>query len=63
VAVANENRNNVSILLNTTPKITAVTATTPDGSYKAGDTIAITVTSMILSRHRHTHTPTRNRHN
>ncbi|MEG4594386.1 FG-GAP-like repeat-containing protein, partial [Microcoleus sp. F8_C2] len=44
LAVANRSSNNASILLNTTPKVTAVTATTADGSYKAGDTIAITVT-------------------
>jgi hypothetical protein len=44
LVTANTGRDTVSILLNTTPKITAVTATTPDGSYKAGDTIAITVT-------------------
>ncbi|MEG5213399.1 FG-GAP-like repeat-containing protein, partial [Microcoleus sp. ARI1-A5] len=44
LAVANRNNNSVSILLNTTPKVTAVTATTANGSYKAGDTIAITVT-------------------
>ena len=36
--------NTASILLNTTPKVTAVTATTPDGSYGVGATIAITVT-------------------
>ncbi|MEG3960449.1 FG-GAP-like repeat-containing protein, partial [Microcoleus sp. herbarium2] len=44
LAVANFNSNDVSILLNTTPKVTAVTATTPDGSYSVGSTIAITVT-------------------
>jgi hypothetical protein len=35
LAVANSGSNTVSILLNTTPKVTAVTATTPDGSYRA----------------------------
>ncbi|MEG4470331.1 FG-GAP-like repeat-containing protein, partial [Microcoleus sp. AT9_B5] len=44
LAVANRSSDTASILLNTTPKVTAVTATTADGSYKAGDTIAITVT-------------------
>ncbi|WP_341734487.1 FG-GAP-like repeat-containing protein, partial [Microcoleus sp. EPA2] len=44
LAVANANSNDVSILLNTNPKVTAVTATTPDGSYGVGSTIAITVT-------------------
>ncbi|MBD1829894.1 FG-GAP-like repeat-containing protein [Microcoleus vaginatus GB1-A2] len=44
LAVANYGSNNVSILLNTTPKVTAVTATTADGSYGVGSTIAITVT-------------------
>ncbi|MCC3606174.1 MAG: VCBS repeat-containing protein, partial [Microcoleus sp. PH2017_29_MFU_D_A] len=44
LAVANFGNSTASILLNTTPKVTAVTATTADGSYKAGDTIAITVT-------------------
>ncbi|WP_445244739.1 FG-GAP-like repeat-containing protein, partial [Microcoleus sp. OTE_8_concoct_300] len=34
----------VSILLNSTAKVTAVTATTADGSYGVGATIAITVT-------------------
>jgi hypothetical protein len=42
--VANYNSNTASILLNTTPKVTAVTATTPDGSYGVGSTINITVT-------------------
>ncbi|MEG5129500.1 FG-GAP-like repeat-containing protein, partial [Microcoleus sp. ARI1-B5] len=44
LAVGNPGENNAGILLNTTPKVTAVTATTANGSYKAGDTIAITVT-------------------
>ncbi|MEG4109865.1 DUF4347 domain-containing protein, partial [Microcoleus sp. S13_C5] len=44
LAVGNPGNNNAGILLSTTPKVTAVTATTADGSYKAGDTIAITVT-------------------
>ncbi|MEG4208367.1 FG-GAP-like repeat-containing protein, partial [Microcoleus sp. Pol7_A1] len=44
LAVATNDTNIASILLNTTPKVTAVTATTADGSYKAGDTIAITIT-------------------
>ena len=44
LATANFNDNTASILLNTAPKVTAVTATTADGSYKAGDTIAITAT-------------------
>ncbi|WP_293156777.1 DUF4347 domain-containing protein [Microcoleus sp. bin48.metabat.b7b8b9.023] len=44
LAVANSNSNTASILLNTTPKVTAVTATTPDGSYGVGSTIPITVT-------------------
>ncbi|MEG4329333.1 FG-GAP-like repeat-containing protein [Microcoleus sp. herbarium5] len=44
LAVANSGSNNVSILLNTTPKVTAVTASTADGSYGVGSTIAITVT-------------------
>jgi hypothetical protein len=43
LAVANYG-NRVAILLNSTPKVTAVTATTVNGSYKAGDNIAITVT-------------------
>jgi hypothetical protein len=42
--VANFYSNTASILLNTTPKVTAVTATTADGSYGIGSTIAITVT-------------------
>ncbi|NJK68259.1 MAG: VCBS repeat-containing protein [Microcoleus sp. SU_5_3] len=41
--------NTVSILLNTTSKVTAVTATTPDGTYGVGSTIAITVTFDALS--------------
>jgi Ca2+-binding RTX toxin-like protein len=44
LAVANLTSNNVSILLNTHPKVTAVTATTADGIYGVGSTIAITVT-------------------
>ena len=44
LAVANYFSNTASILLNTTPKVTAVTATTPDGSYGVGSTINITVT-------------------
>jgi hypothetical protein len=44
LATANYFSDTVSILLNSTAKVTAVTATTADGSYKAGDTIAITVT-------------------
>ncbi|WP_199245382.1 cadherin-like domain-containing protein [[Phormidium] sp. ETS-05] len=44
LAVVTGNSYNVSVLLNTTITVTAVTATTADGSYKAGDTIAITVT-------------------
>jgi Ca2+-binding RTX toxin-like protein len=43
LAVANYNNSTASILLNTTAKVTAVTATTPDGSYGVGSTIAITV--------------------
>src|SRR6476661_6261343 len=44
VAVANRFNNTTSILLNTTPKVTAVTATTADGSYGVGSTIVIAVT-------------------
>jgi hypothetical protein len=44
LVVANFYSNTVSILLNTTPKVTAVTATTADGSYGVGSTINITVT-------------------
>ncbi|MCC3426443.1 MAG: VCBS repeat-containing protein, partial [Microcoleus sp. PH2017_01_SCD_O_A] len=45
LAVANRSSGTASILLNTTtPKVTAVTATTADGSYGVGSTIAITVT-------------------
>ncbi|MEG4413849.1 DUF4347 domain-containing protein, partial [Microcoleus sp. C2C3] len=45
LATANRISDNVSILLNTTPKVTAVTATTADGSYGVGSTtIDITVT-------------------
>ncbi|MEG4230356.1 FG-GAP-like repeat-containing protein, partial [Microcoleus sp. N9_B2] len=44
LAVGNPGDNNAGILLNTTPKVTAVTATTADGSYGISSTIAITVT-------------------
>ncbi len=44
LALPNFGSSTASILLNTTPKVTAVTATTPDGSYGVGSTIAITVT-------------------
>jgi hypothetical protein len=44
LALPNFGDNTASILLSTTPKVTAVTATTPDGSYGVGSTIAITVT-------------------
>jgi hypothetical protein len=44
LAVANSGSNTVSILLNTSPKVTDVNATTLDGSYGIGSTIAITVT-------------------
>jgi large repetitive protein len=45
LAVANlGDDNNVSILLNNTAKVTTVTATTADGTYGIGSTIAITVT-------------------
>ncbi|MEG5170681.1 DUF4347 domain-containing protein [Microcoleus sp. B3-D7] len=44
LATTNFFRDNASILLNTTPKVTAVTATTADGSYGVGSTINITVT-------------------
>ncbi|TAH15273.1 MAG: DUF4347 domain-containing protein [Oscillatoriales cyanobacterium] len=44
LALANNGSNTASILLNTTAKVTAVTATTADGSYGVGSTIAITVT-------------------
>jgi len=44
LATANNSSSTASIFLNTAPKVTAVTATTADGSYKAGDTIAITAT-------------------
>ncbi|MEG4494259.1 FG-GAP-like repeat-containing protein, partial [Microcoleus sp. D3_18_C4] len=45
LAVGNVNDNTVSILLSTTPpKVTAVTASTANGSYGVGSTIAITVT-------------------
>ncbi|MEK0188244.1 FG-GAP-like repeat-containing protein, partial [Microcoleus anatoxicus] len=43
LAVANTANSTASIWLNTTAKVTAVTATTPDGSYGVGSTIAITV--------------------
>jgi hypothetical protein len=41
--VANGITNTASILLHTTPKVTAVTANTPDGSYGVGATIPIIV--------------------
>ena len=44
LAVANYFSNTASILLNTTPKVTAVTATPADGSYGVNSTINITVT-------------------
>ncbi|MEG4634862.1 DUF4347 domain-containing protein, partial [Microcoleus sp. AR_TQ3_B6] len=44
LAVGNPGDDNASILLNTTPKVTVVTASTADGSYGIGSTIAITVT-------------------
>ncbi|MEZ2341993.1 FG-GAP-like repeat-containing protein, partial [Microcoleus sp.] len=44
LAVANNGTDTASILLNTTPKVTAVTATTANGSYGVGSTINITVT-------------------
>ncbi|MEK0189256.1 Ig-like domain-containing protein, partial [Microcoleus anatoxicus] len=44
LATGNYNGNTASILLNTTAKVTAVTATTADGSYGVGSTIAITAT-------------------
>ncbi|MEG4391177.1 DUF4347 domain-containing protein, partial [Microcoleus sp. BROC3] len=44
LAVANRFSNTASILLNKTPNVTSVTATTADGSYGVGATIAITVT-------------------
>ncbi len=44
LATANRNGSSASILLNTTPKVTAVTATNVDGSYGVGSTIGITVT-------------------
>ncbi|MEK0195653.1 FG-GAP-like repeat-containing protein, partial [Microcoleus anatoxicus] len=44
LAVANLSSNSASILLNTTPKVTAVTATNLDNSYGVGSTINITVT-------------------
>ena len=44
LAVANQSSASASILLNTTPKVTAVTATTANGSYGIGSTINITVT-------------------
>ena len=42
--MANYFSNTASILLNTTPKVTAVTATPADGSYGVNSTINITVT-------------------
>ncbi|MEG4178186.1 FG-GAP-like repeat-containing protein, partial [Microcoleus sp. S13_C3] len=44
LATANYSSSTASILLNTAPKVTAVTATTVDGSYGVGSTINITVT-------------------
>jgi len=44
LATANYFSDTVSILLNSTAKVTAVTATTADGSYGVGATIAITIT-------------------
>jgi len=44
LAVANYSSNTASIRLNTTAKVTAVTATSADDSYGVGATIAITVT-------------------
>ena len=44
IVTTNIAQDTASILLNTTPKVTAVTATTPNGSYGIGATIAITVT-------------------
>ncbi|MEP6517622.1 FG-GAP-like repeat-containing protein [Microcoleus vaginatus] len=44
LAVGSVFGDSASILLNTTPKVTAVTATTADGSYGVGSTINITVT-------------------
>ncbi|MEG4578342.1 FG-GAP-like repeat-containing protein [Microcoleus sp. MON1_C5] len=44
LAVANLGSNNVSILLNNTAKVTAVSATTANGTYGVGTTIPITVT-------------------
>jgi Ca2+-binding RTX toxin-like protein len=43
LAVANAISNTASILLQTTPKVTAVTANTPNGSYGIGATIPIIV--------------------
>ncbi|MEG3959227.1 FG-GAP-like repeat-containing protein, partial [Microcoleus sp. herbarium2] len=43
LATANPFSNTASILLHTTPKVTAVTANTPDGSYGVGATIPIIV--------------------
>jgi O-glycosyl hydrolase len=40
LAVTNSDSNNVSVLLNTPAAVTEVTATTANGSYKLGDTIA-----------------------
>src|SRR6476469_7944216 len=44
LAPANSGGDNLSILLNTSPKVIGVIATTPDGSYGVGATIPITVT-------------------
>ncbi|OCR02496.1 hypothetical protein BCD67_01010 [Oscillatoriales cyanobacterium USR001] len=44
LVTANFFSDNISILLNNTPKVTAVTATSTDGSYGVGSTIPITVT-------------------
>ncbi|NJK70575.1 MAG: hypothetical protein HC941_32420, partial [Microcoleus sp. SU_5_3] len=48
LAVSNVLASGLFILLNSTPKVTAVTATTPDGSYGVGATIAITVTFNVV---------------
>ncbi|WP_254564241.1 putative Ig domain-containing protein, partial [Oscillatoria sp. HE19RPO] len=44
LAVANSGSQTVSVLLNNTPTVTAVSATTPNGSYGVNSTIDITVT-------------------
>src|SRR6476469_2582088 len=44
LATANSGGESLSILLNTSPKVIGVIATTPDGSYGVGATIPITVT-------------------